>query len=194
MSRVVTGHLRLDMRRVELASVTRTAVEAVKPAAEAKELTIALDLPIERRHDLGRSGPPAADRVEPAHQLGEVHAEGRPHPRDAASRRLGRRAPGEATAASAWRGAAAARVRTIPAGRVVRIAHARRAGNRARARAASHGDARRHRRAASEGENRGATFTLRFPMLGGARAVLERRHSRRAIPVPRRVRATASPA
>jgi PAS domain S-box-containing protein len=45
MSRVVTGHLRLDMRRVDLSAVTRTAVEAVKPSAEAKELAITLDLP-----------------------------------------------------------------------------------------------------------------------------------------------------
>jgi PAS domain S-box-containing protein len=45
MSRVVTGHLRLDMRRVDLASVTRTAVEAVKPSAEGKDISIALDLP-----------------------------------------------------------------------------------------------------------------------------------------------------
>jgi PAS domain S-box-containing protein len=45
MSRVVTGHLRLDMRRVDLASVTRTAVEAVKPSAEGRDISIALDLP-----------------------------------------------------------------------------------------------------------------------------------------------------
>ena len=44
MSRVVTGHLRLDMRRVELPSVIHAAVDAVRPAAEAKELTVALDL------------------------------------------------------------------------------------------------------------------------------------------------------
>ncbi len=45
MSRVVTGHLRLDMRRVDLASVARTAVEAVKPSAESKDLSLTLDLP-----------------------------------------------------------------------------------------------------------------------------------------------------
>jgi PAS domain S-box-containing protein len=44
MSRVVTGHLRLDMRRVELPGVIRVAVDAVKPASEAKEIEIALDL------------------------------------------------------------------------------------------------------------------------------------------------------
>jgi PAS domain S-box-containing protein len=45
MSRVVTGHLRLNMCRVDLTSVARTAVEGVKPTADAKELTISLDLP-----------------------------------------------------------------------------------------------------------------------------------------------------
>ncbi|MEJ0036392.1 MAG: ATP-binding protein [Gammaproteobacteria bacterium] len=43
MSRVVTGHLRLDLRRVELQGVIQAAVDAVKPASEAKELQIAID-------------------------------------------------------------------------------------------------------------------------------------------------------
>jgi PAS domain S-box-containing protein len=44
MSRVITGNLRLEMRRVDLANVVRAAADSVKPAAEAKELTLALDL------------------------------------------------------------------------------------------------------------------------------------------------------
>jgi PAS domain S-box-containing protein len=44
MSRVVTGHLRLDVRRVELPSVIHAAVDAVRPACEAKELIVGLDL------------------------------------------------------------------------------------------------------------------------------------------------------
>ncbi|MEP7246364.1 MAG: ATP-binding protein, partial [Gammaproteobacteria bacterium] len=44
MSRVVTGHLRLELRRVDLATVIRGAADAVKPAAEAKGLSIALEL------------------------------------------------------------------------------------------------------------------------------------------------------
>ena len=44
MSRVVTGHLRLDMRRVELPGVIHAAVDAVKPASEARDLTIVLDI------------------------------------------------------------------------------------------------------------------------------------------------------
>jgi PAS domain S-box-containing protein len=44
MSRVITGNLRLEMRRVDLANVVRAAADSVKPAAEAKELTVELDL------------------------------------------------------------------------------------------------------------------------------------------------------
>ena len=44
MSRVVTGHLRLDMRRVELPGVIQSAMDAVKPASEAKGLEIAVEL------------------------------------------------------------------------------------------------------------------------------------------------------
>ena len=44
MSRVVTGNLRLEMRRVDLASVVRAAADSVNPAAEAKELVVSLDL------------------------------------------------------------------------------------------------------------------------------------------------------
>jgi len=44
MSRVVTGHLRLDMRKTDLPAVVQSAVDAVRPAAEARELTISLDL------------------------------------------------------------------------------------------------------------------------------------------------------
>ena len=44
MSRVVTGHLRLDMRHVELPGVIQAAVDAVKPASEAKEIEIAIEL------------------------------------------------------------------------------------------------------------------------------------------------------
>jgi PAS domain S-box-containing protein len=44
MSRIITGNLRLEMRRVDLANVVRSAVDSVKPAAEAKELGLSLEL------------------------------------------------------------------------------------------------------------------------------------------------------
>jgi signal transduction histidine kinase/CheY-like chemotaxis protein len=40
MSRIVSGTLRLDVQRVELSNVIEAAFEAVRPAAEAKDLTI----------------------------------------------------------------------------------------------------------------------------------------------------------
>jgi len=40
VSRIVTGKLRLDVRPVELASVVEGAIDAVRPAADAKEITI----------------------------------------------------------------------------------------------------------------------------------------------------------
>jgi signal transduction histidine kinase len=44
MSRIVTGKLRLEMRRVDLAAVLQGAVEGMKPSAAAREVEIALDL------------------------------------------------------------------------------------------------------------------------------------------------------
>ncbi|MDM7914280.1 MAG: PAS domain S-box protein [Candidatus Eisenbacteria bacterium] len=44
MSRIISGKLRLDVRRVELEPVIRAAVESVKPAADAKEIRIRTDL------------------------------------------------------------------------------------------------------------------------------------------------------
>jgi len=44
MSRVVTGHLRLDLRRVELPAVIQAAIDAVRPAVDAKELSIHVTL------------------------------------------------------------------------------------------------------------------------------------------------------
>lgn len=44
MSRIVTGKLRLELRRVDLATVLQGAAEGLKPTAAAKEIEIALDL------------------------------------------------------------------------------------------------------------------------------------------------------
>src|SRR5688500_13179520 len=40
MSRIITGQLRLDVRRVDLPEVIRAAVEAVKPPADAKGIRV----------------------------------------------------------------------------------------------------------------------------------------------------------
>ncbi len=44
MSRITSGQLRLQMREFALASLVRDAVEAIRPAAELKALTLAIDL------------------------------------------------------------------------------------------------------------------------------------------------------
>jgi PAS domain S-box-containing protein len=54
MSRVITGHLRLDMRRVEMPAVIQAAVDAVRPASEAKGLTVSTEFD-------ARVGPVSAD-------------------------------------------------------------------------------------------------------------------------------------
>ncbi len=44
MSRIVTGKLRLEMRRVDLAPVLQSAAEGLKPTASAKEIDLTVDL------------------------------------------------------------------------------------------------------------------------------------------------------
>jgi PAS domain S-box-containing protein len=44
MSRVVTGHLRLDVKKVELPGVVQAAIDAVRPAAAARDLVISLEM------------------------------------------------------------------------------------------------------------------------------------------------------
>lgn len=40
MSRIIAGKIRLDVRRIDLADVVRSAVETVRPAADAKEIRV----------------------------------------------------------------------------------------------------------------------------------------------------------
>lgn len=45
VSRIVTGKLRLDPRRIDLVTVARDALELIRPSASAKQLSIELDAP-----------------------------------------------------------------------------------------------------------------------------------------------------
>ncbi|MDB4942837.1 MAG: Chemotaxis protein methyltransferase CheR [Labilithrix sp.] len=45
VSRIISGKLRLEMAATDLVAVARAAVEVVRPAADAKEVTLLLDLP-----------------------------------------------------------------------------------------------------------------------------------------------------
>jgi PAS domain S-box-containing protein len=172
MSRVVTGHLRLDMRRVDLTTVTRTAMEAVKPGAEAKELTIALDLPA----NVGTiSGDP--DRLQQiiwnllnnsvkfTPKGGRIRVTLRANGSDAvlqvSDSGVGIGAELLPHVFERFRQGVSSASRTH-GGLGIGLALVRHLTE-------MHGGTVE---AASEGENRGSTFTVRFPMLG-ARAVLE---------------------
>ena len=78
MSRIVTGKLRLKVRPLDLAQVIDAAVDVVRPAADAKDIT-ARDADIARAAlaERRRRRPAPADRVEPALERGQVHAAGR---------------------------------------------------------------------------------------------------------------------
>ena len=54
MSRIISGKVRLDVQRVDLAAVVQAAVETVRPAADAKGIR----LQVGARPD-GRPGRPA---------------------------------------------------------------------------------------------------------------------------------------
>ena len=53
VSRIITGKLRLEVRPIDLAPVVEAGVEAVRSSADAKEITVDLDLPAELPQVLG---------------------------------------------------------------------------------------------------------------------------------------------
>ena len=79
ISRIVTGKMRLELRPVMLPAVVEAALDSVRPAAEAKGIRLE-SVHRSGRRGARRSGPPPADRLEPAVQCDQVHAE--PGPRD----------------------------------------------------------------------------------------------------------------
>ncbi len=95
VSRIIRGHLKITPRATTLAPLIDAALDAVRPAAEAKGVRLeftGVSNAIAVGADAGararaahrrRPRPPAAGRVEPVDQRGEVHARGRPrrHPR-----------------------------------------------------------------------------------------------------------------
>ena len=63
---------------IELAPVVEAGVDAVRPSADAKDITLERRAPRRRcRRSCARPRPPAAGGVEPALERGEVHAPGR---------------------------------------------------------------------------------------------------------------------
>ena len=77
VSRIITGKLRLERRsRLALAAVIEAALDAVRPAAEAQADRACASTARADAADriLGRSGPAAAGRLEPALERDQVHA------------------------------------------------------------------------------------------------------------------------
>ena len=77
LSSVVTGKLRLRIEPVDLGAVSLSALEGVRPAADARQVQLT-DVGRSRRAvGAWRPGSPAADRLEPAVERREVHAASR---------------------------------------------------------------------------------------------------------------------
>src|SRR4029079_2510287 len=53
VSRIITGKLRVDLRPIDLGAVVEAGLEPVRPSAEAKEIRIAVEPPAERARVLG---------------------------------------------------------------------------------------------------------------------------------------------
>ena len=94
MNRIVSGKIRLDVQRLELATVVEAALDSVMPSAEAKSIAIRRTIDAGRGPRLRGPESPPAGRLEPAEQRGEVHAEGREDRRHRPARELPRRDPG----------------------------------------------------------------------------------------------------
>ncbi len=77
MARVIRGTVRLEMLPVDLAVAVESAVDAVKPAADARRVDAPGPRAARRRVRLGRHEPPAAGRVEPALERHQVLGRGR---------------------------------------------------------------------------------------------------------------------
>ena len=96
-SRIVAGKLRLDVRPLELEPVVQAAIDVVRPAAEAKGISLHPVLDPHAGHVSGRCAPSAAGRLEPVVERGQIHAQGWADPRDAATGPLARRDRGRDT-------------------------------------------------------------------------------------------------
>ena len=74
VSRITTGKLRLDIREMDFAAVVMNAIDACRPAADARQVNVTTQF-CGRVSDLRRSRSPAAGRLESDHQCGALHAE-----------------------------------------------------------------------------------------------------------------------
>ncbi len=77
VSRVVSGRLRLDVQPVALPDVVAAAIDAIRPAAHAKNIAVVTNMDEGELRRVGRRRPPAAGDLEPAVQRRPLHAGGR---------------------------------------------------------------------------------------------------------------------
>ena len=172
MGRILSGKMRLEVQRVELATVIEEAILSAQPSADAKGVRLLKTTRI-GGHRARRLRPPAAGGVEPAEQRHQVHAARRPgagHP--AQGQQPGARA-GERHRRRHRARSRGARLRSLPAGGCLDHAASRRAGAGPLDREEPRGTARRLGR-------------------GGERRRADRRHLHRAAAARARIDAAES--
>ena len=95
VSRIITGKMRLDAHLVDPKGVVEAAIDAIRPAADAKDIRLQVGARSPGRPDHRRPGPTPAGRLEPAGQCGPLHAQERPRSGDAAPGQFPRRHRGQ---------------------------------------------------------------------------------------------------
>ena len=180
VSRVVSGRLRLDVQPVSLPDVVGAAIDAIRPAAHAKNISVGHH-GRRRPVGLGRRRTAAAGGLEPAVQRRPLHAAGRTD-RDR-GRPFGRRSRARRPRHRPRRRRVvpAARLRALPPGRGRHHARARRPRSRAGDRPPPRRAARRHRRGVEQRARAGRDVPRR-----AARAVRPRRRRSAAASRPPR--------
>ena len=74
LSRITSGKMRLDVRRVDIPQVLQAALDAVRPAAGRQDDSHSDRVRSGGRGRHRRSGPAAAGRLEPSDERRQVHA------------------------------------------------------------------------------------------------------------------------
>jgi hypothetical protein len=143
--RIVSGKMRLDVRAVDLAAVVDSALDAVRPAAQAKGDPRAERAGPARGPGDGGSRPAPAGAVESPHERGQVHPQERASAGPSPAGEFPRRDHGERYRPGHRTRHAPLCVRPLPPVGQLDHADSRRAGPRARAGEAPRGAARRQR-------------------------------------------------
>ena len=80
VSRIISGRLRLNIRPMQLIEVLESAIETLRPAADAKQIRLQATPRSCRKPHGWRSRSPATGVLESPFECGEVHSERWPHP------------------------------------------------------------------------------------------------------------------